>query len=148
MQDIRKEGRIRVREILEGPCPANTMGSGTWWASQAGVKAAARKRGRVSTPTWPSMWTGFWRKLSRNERVQQVSFRGPGRLFHRREHDVSHEDTGKLYLHCQELEGLDVCKNAQKENYYFQNFRSVRITGCFLYPATLKETNTTRRFLK
>lgn len=86
------------REILEGPCPANTMGSGTWWASQAGVKAAVRRRGRGSTPTWSSMWTGFWRKLKQYERVQQASLRGPGRLFHRSELHVSDKGTGILYV--------------------------------------------------
>ncbi|KAL1765516.1 hypothetical protein HispidOSU_024853, partial [Sigmodon hispidus] len=50
-------------EILEGHCPANTMGSGTWWASRAGVKAVVKKKSQVSTPMWLSTWTGFWRKL-------------------------------------------------------------------------------------
>lgn len=98
MQATKKEGRIRAREILEGPCPANTMGSGTWWASQAGVKAVVRRRDRGSTRTWPSTWTGFWRKLKQSERVQLVSLCGPGRLFHRNELDVSDEDTGILTL--------------------------------------------------
>lgn len=54
---------------------------------------------------------------------------------------------GCCIFHCQELEGLDVCTNAQKENYYFRNSRTMRITGCFLYVAILlKETNTLRRF--
>lgn len=55
---------------------------------------------------------------------------------------------GCCMFHCQEQEGLDVCKNAQKENCYFLNPRSVRITGCFLYLATTQGNQPSKEILK
>lgn len=115
----------RLREIQGAPCPVNTTRSGTWWASRVGVKAALTGNGQVSTPTWSSMWTGFWRKPKHRERVPgcQLTPWRTNQITLGEGFDFTEEDNCAIiflyrlqYWDRPKLKALGICNKTPKEN--------------------------------
>lgn len=68
------------------------MRSGIWWASRAGEKVVVRENGPAFTPTWSSMWTGFWRKLKWSKEVE-AHLKGKPDCFLEKGSDFPEENT-------------------------------------------------------